>query len=160
MKSALMAVGVAIAIASVAVGAPQFERTGTQDNGNGTTTLSYTLSNYGGTYSIYDLDWSQIGYGWIDVQTPENWAYDYHYDGPMSRFSTNAGPCVIDESIAGFHITVGEPLYGGVMVYYTDIQHDPNKPGLATGTVQFPIPEPASMILLALGGLAVVRRRR
>ena len=58
MKNVLIAAAVVFAVAGAASGDPQFALVGTQDNGNGTWTSSYELSNLGGSYGVYDVDWS------------------------------------------------------------------------------------------------------
>ena len=162
MKNVLIAL-VVFAVAGAATGAPEFALVDTLDNGNGTWTSSYELRNLGGTYGVYDVDWSTASweYGWIFVETPGYWKYDnYYYMGPMSRFTTDEAPCNAEQTIGGFRITAGTPTHSNVDVTYTDLTHDIEVIGLDTGTAQFLTPEPASLGLLALGGLAVLRRKR
>ena len=80
--------------------------------------------------------------------------------GPMSRFTTDEAPCNAEQTIGGFRITAGSPTHTNATVTYTDLTHNIEASGLATGTVEFAVPEPTSLALLALGGLALMRRRR
>ena len=163
MKNLLIVAGVVFVVAGAATADPAFTLLNTVDNLNGTWTSEYELSNIGGGYGVYDFDWSTASfqYGWAYVTTPQYWEYDnYYYMGPMSRFTTDQAPVGVDQTLGGFHITAGLPTHTNVTVTYTDLTHDIEVIGLATSEVQFPIPEPTSVALLALGGLAALRRRR
>ncbi|KPK79328.1 MAG: hypothetical protein AMJ81_13380 [Phycisphaerae bacterium SM23_33] len=136
-----------------AVGA-DFRYEGCTDLGGGMYAHDYVLDNTFGSVSVYDVETDfHYYYGWGDVHTPENW---YCYKGPMSRFETEEAPCNVGYEQGGFRIEAGTPTVEYGYFSITDLNHEV----VWEGQTQWPLPEPASLSLLLLGGLALVGRRR
>ncbi len=116
---------------------------------------SYTLTNYGGIEDLYDWEVSwEYSAAWIRADGPDNWAVNWN--GPLMTWETSSAPCTIDQEIGDWHIYAGTPQIGDASITYTNINHEV----VSSGTVSMPLPEPGSLSLLALGSLALLRRRR
>lgn len=149
------AVVLGVSMSASAVAVPDFEYLGASQLGNGNYEHSYKLSNIGGAVPIYDVDHSIIyRHGWISVYTPnDDWIYG---SGPMDRWVTDSAPVNVGTELLGFRIEAGTPDVVAGTFYLTDVNHEV----FYQGTTMFPVPEPTTLALLAVGGLAVMRRRQ
>ena len=143
-----------LAICPEASAQPVFRYEGVTDLGGGVYAHDYVLDNTGGAVPVYDVETDfQYYYGWIEVSTPEDW---YYYAGPMSKFETEEAPVSVGYEQGGYRITAGTPAVQYGYVQFTDLNHDV----IHHGQTSWPMPEPATLIVLAAGAGAILRRRR
>jgi hypothetical protein len=145
---------VLLLFAGAALADPDFRYEGCTQIGTDLWAHDYVLDNTTGAVPLYDVETDFVYYyGWISVQTPEDW---YYFPGYMSKFETEEAPVNVGYEQGGFRIEAGTPSvqYGYFSV--TDLDHKV----VFEGQTEWPMPEPASLVLLGVGALAIFRKRR
>jgi hypothetical protein len=127
----------------------------------------YCSNGYNGVPNVGDIgdlhvDLGNWNEGYVVITPPENWSNDAHYQGGAYGCSTNSmywtyggtGPM-------GWTISIKTPYVTSPGVFqWTDPSHT-NIIGQQSGVdIPTPTPEPATLSLLALGGLLVLRRHK
>ena len=154
-------IGIACLLALLVMGTtasadPSFVYLGNTETSPGVFDHSYKISNIGGTVPLYDLETTWEYYGaWFSVNGPDDWNLTC-LGFANYRFDTQAAPCNYEKELYGFHIYAATPNVQAGNWTVTDGNHMVVNSGMA----DYPIPEPASLSLLALGGLAALRRRK
>ncbi len=118
----------------------------------------------GETTSITDvgLTGQDLSYtaGWVEVESPEGWVLVL--SGPENRWKTDDSQYGVGygSTLGGFTITTYlYELHSVPIEFSTGAEHSVNDWG-AYHFASLPVPEPATLSLLAFGGLALLRKRK
>lgn len=151
----LFAVGILLLCAGQALADVGLVYLGYDDIGGGQYDHQYKLSNIGGSVDLYDF---HVNYtyssAWLYATGPDGWAAAW--EDPFVNWATDSAPCSVEYETGEWHVYAGTPLVGDFYVEYTDVNHS-----VVSGSmVPLPLPEPCTVSLLVLGGIAMMRRRR